>query len=379
MNDRQKLEAFMRLSALTGSAMGHILTDERSLSDVTVLLEVMQAFKEGKFAAFIQASKSSPVKDNMEVFDLEVCNVPFSRNDRYYLAYRRIRYVGELYYVYFDPRGAHGRETSERRMMKVLADRFGLHSHIDPIGLGWQPSYWSDPTFMAEINTLILERRPTPAAPDWEVEIPNMGRQRRSPREQCAYRGLARRLHHDDIHYVGEVFKCGRLQHCPEDMRSTGDFERIKTILHEVGSRLWAGALLPRNWSPPNWHGELWEIEIAAIAREVNEIETMQMRRDHQVREVISHPSIGAGKTLFDIEVLSRSIYACELRVRTETCLDSAGIKTVDQLVFKTERDLLTIRNFGRYSLNDVKSMLESFGLRLGMTEADFDTTTKDT
>ena len=77
MNDRQKLEALMRLSALTSSAMGHILTDERSLSDVTVLIQVMQAFKDGEFDAFIQASKSSPVKDIMAVFDLEVCDVPF--------------------------------------------------------------------------------------------------------------------------------------------------------------------------------------------------------------------------------------------------------------------------------------------------------------
>ena len=156
MNDRQKLEALKRLSALTGSAMEYILTDECSFSDVTLLLEVMQAFKEGKVAAFIQASKSELLRE------------------------------------------------------------------------------------------LMVER--------W-----------------------------------------------------------IKL------------------------------------------------------------------KILFDIKVLEVRVEDVEFTVRTQNCLQNRGIETFRQLVFKTERDLLMTKNFSRKSLKEVKEALLRFGLCLGMTEADFDTTTKDT
>lgn len=379
MNDRQKLKALNRLSGLTRTAEELIHGDTRSFGDVTVLLEAMQAFKEGKLAAFIRASKREPLKDIAAALGLEVRGVPFIPGDQRYLADRGIRYVGELYYVYFDPRGAQARETHER-MMEVLADRFGLQPHLDPVGSGWQPSYWGDPSFMDELNTLILGRHPTSEAPEWTKEIPNTGRHRRQAIDYCGYRGVARRLHRSGVHYIGEVFRRGRLQHCPEGMRSTGGFEAIKVDLHEVGSRLWAGALLPRNWSPPDWEGDLWQAELATIAREEEEIKALFGARDEEVqiqtyarREEVARQRVEAARSLPSSELLDSPVDTVfAFSVRAASCLQNAGIETVRQLVAMTEGEALKTKNFGRKSLLEVKEALADHGFHLGMTAADF-------
>nr|DAE46379.1 MAG TPA: DNA-directed RNA polymerase subunit alpha [Caudoviricetes sp.] len=63
--------------------------------------------------------------------------------------------------------------------------------------------------------------------------------------------------------------------------------------------------------------------------------------------------------------------YVSELEfiVRTENALKSIGILTVYDLVQKTERDLRKIPNIGKKSLNEIKDVLESKGLYLGMTK----------
>ncbi|MEQ8850744.1 MAG: DNA-directed RNA polymerase subunit alpha [Phycisphaerales bacterium] len=56
-----------------------------------------------------------------------------------------------------------------------------------------------------------------------------------------------------------------------------------------------------------------------------------------------------------------------ELSVRASNCLESARIRTVAELVSKTESDLLKVRSFGRTSLREVKRKLEDLDLSLGM------------
>jgi hypothetical protein len=55
------------------------------------------------------------------------------------------------------------------------------------------------------------------------------------------------------------------------------------------------------------------------------------------------------------------------LSVRTANCMKNAGIRTVRQLVQKTEADLLRTKNFGRKSLKEIKQVLANLGLALGM------------
>jgi DNA-directed RNA polymerase subunit alpha len=66
-------------------------------------------------------------------------------------------------------------------------------------------------------------------------------------------------------------------------------------------------------------------------------------------------------------DVLDKSIEELELGVRAYNCLKNANIYTLKDLVSKTESDLLKTKHFGRKSLQQVKHVLDSMGLSLGM------------
>jgi DNA-directed RNA polymerase subunit alpha len=66
-------------------------------------------------------------------------------------------------------------------------------------------------------------------------------------------------------------------------------------------------------------------------------------------------------------ENLNRSVDELELSVRSYNCLKNANIQTIAELVQKTETEMLKTKNFGRKSLNEIKEILASMGLSLGM------------
>ena len=66
-------------------------------------------------------------------------------------------------------------------------------------------------------------------------------------------------------------------------------------------------------------------------------------------------------------ENLDKSVEELELSVRSYNCLKNANIRTIRELVHKTEAEMLKTKNFGRKSLNEIKEILHSMGLSLGM------------
>jgi len=66
-------------------------------------------------------------------------------------------------------------------------------------------------------------------------------------------------------------------------------------------------------------------------------------------------------------ENLKRSVEELELSVRSYNCLKNADIKTIGELVQKTEAEMLKTKNFGRKSLNEIKEILSEMGLSFGM------------
>ena len=66
-------------------------------------------------------------------------------------------------------------------------------------------------------------------------------------------------------------------------------------------------------------------------------------------------------------EKLGMSLAELNLSVRATNCLESEGINSVRDLVSKTEDELLTVRNFGETTLDEVQKQLTAIGLRLGM------------
>jgi DNA-directed RNA polymerase subunit alpha len=65
--------------------------------------------------------------------------------------------------------------------------------------------------------------------------------------------------------------------------------------------------------------------------------------------------------------LLDTNVEELELSVRSANCLKNAGIRTLRELVQKTEKDMLETKNFGRKSLNEIKDILRDKGLAFGM------------
>lgn len=66
-------------------------------------------------------------------------------------------------------------------------------------------------------------------------------------------------------------------------------------------------------------------------------------------------------------ENLFRSVDELELSVRSANCLQNANIKTIGDLVQRSEAEMLKTKNFGRKSLKEIKEILAEMGLSLGM------------
>ena len=66
-------------------------------------------------------------------------------------------------------------------------------------------------------------------------------------------------------------------------------------------------------------------------------------------------------------ELLEKSVDELELSVRSGNCLRAAKIKSLGDLVIKTEAEMLQYRNFGKKSLKEISDLLHSMGLHFGM------------
>lgn len=67
------------------------------------------------------------------------------------------------------------------------------------------------------------------------------------------------------------------------------------------------------------------------------------------------------------VRKLQRPVEELELSVRAANCLKAANIKTIRELVVRNETEMLGFHNFGKKSLDEIKAILETMGLELGM------------
>ena len=78
-------------------------------------------------------------------------------------------------------------------------------------------------------------------------------------------------------------------------------------------------------------------------------------------------------------EMLQRSVDELELSVRSNNCLKMANIKTIGDLVRKTEPEMLKYKNFGRKSLREITEILEGMNLHFGMDVTPYMTESEET
>ncbi|MBN2309673.1 MAG: DNA-directed RNA polymerase subunit alpha [Candidatus Hydrogenedentes bacterium] len=67
------------------------------------------------------------------------------------------------------------------------------------------------------------------------------------------------------------------------------------------------------------------------------------------------------------MRTLNRPVEELELSVRAANCLKAGNIRTIGDLVVRTEAEMLRFHNFGKKSLDEIKAILESLNLSLGM------------
>lgn len=72
-------------------------------------------------------------------------------------------------------------------------------------------------------------------------------------------------------------------------------------------------------------------------------------------------------ETLRIATLLKMPVDELELSVRSANCLKAANIVTLEDLVQKTENEMLKFRNFGRKSLNELTAILENLGIAFGI------------
>ena len=71
------------------------------------------------------------------------------------------------------------------------------------------------------------------------------------------------------------------------------------------------------------------------------------------------------GADMTDAPILDKKVEELELTVRSYHCLMRADIKTVRDLINKTEAEIMKVRNLGNKSLVEIKNKLQELGLSL--------------
>ncbi|MHC4131401.1 MAG: tetratricopeptide repeat protein [Planctomycetota bacterium] len=107
-------------------------------------------------------------------------------------------------------------------------------------------------------------------------------------------------------------------------------------------------------------------------------IETVLKYHPNHQRAILFNKDIESSKTMFYDEeqekrttqknqILETPISDFELSVRSRNCLKKMNLRTIGDLLRITEPELLSYKNFGETSLLEIKKILDSKGLRLGM------------
>ena len=145
---------------------------------------------------------------------------------------------------------------------------------------------------------------------------------------------------------------------------------RYKTEDTRVGQRTNYDKLILEIWTNGTATPQMALVEASKILRkyinpfvQYTELGSQTVEQEVKTEEVelAAHDEQLTAKLAMPIESL-------DLTVRSSNCLESNNIRTIGQLAYMTEADLLKIRSFGKTSLREVRRKLTDLGLSLGMS-----------
>lgn len=132
-----------------------------------------------------------------------------------------------------------------------------------------------------------------------------------------------------------------------------------------VGQMTEYDRLLLEVWTNGSITPEIAVREASDLLMDHLKIFSQQKTQEQEEARVAAADDPGMTKTL------SRPVEELELSVRAANCLKAAEIKTIGELVAHSETEMLAFHNFGKKSLDEIKSILETMGLSLGMNVGD--------
>ncbi len=112
-------------------------------------------------------------------------------------------------------------------------------------------------------------------------------------------------------------------------------------------------------------NGSVRPVDAVAYAAKILKEQLSIWINFEETEETAHHASGSEEEPLNDN--LFRSVDELELSVRSANCLQNANITLIGELVQKTDQDMLKTKNFGRKSLKEIKEILATMGLSLGM------------
>ena len=143
-------------------------------------------------------------------------------------------------------------------------------------------------------------------------------------------------------------------------------FSPIKRVRYavtnaRVGNRTDYDKLSMEIWTDGSVHPEDALAFAAKILKEQLQIFINFVEQDEPTEEEVEPDPVDYNENLF------KRVDELELSVRSQNCLQNAGIEYIYQLVERSEAEMLKTKNFGRKSLNEIKEILLDLGLSLGM------------
>jgi DNA-directed RNA polymerase subunit alpha len=184
-----------------------------------------------------------------------------------------------------------------------------------------------------------------------------------------------------DVPFMMEMVVENGRGYVPSTEHSTGDHElgiipidavfspvtRVRYLVEEtrVGQKTNYDRLALEIWTDGSLHPEMALVEAGKILRKHINPFVQYTELGKQVH-AIARGGPGSAEAHLESK-LNTPVSELRLSVRAGNCLESEGIRTLRDLVQRTEDQLLEVRNFGETTLNEVREKLAGLGLHLGM------------
>lgn len=260
--ERDQLKDWLaRLAALFSTAVTLIQKRARSERMVEILLHAFQLFKEDRLLEAVakELHQTFLTPDKLQrALSLRIDDVTgFPADLRQYLAKRGVRYVGEIYKLYWDKRGK-GTLDTRKQVMDFLTIELLLPESVN-VDHEWRPPYWDNPHFLAALN------RPVGEVVNNNDYHRYSGGWGSDPEGHAAF--LSTRMRY--LHYKG-VHCGGQYLHYPKSKDKYWGVGQLKDVQHTLESNcgLWAAALIPPDWKPSAGVPEEWTVQLGVIAGE---------------------------------------------------------------------------------------------------------------